>query len=83
MIDNTLVVVDETVMKEGQIKGNGVANIKALATLIEQQLVEYDFQYYQSNFPINANVIVLSEGRSMFKNTLQVPLKKFGTAAAP
>lgn len=46
MVDGTLVVCDETVMKEGMVKQNGVANIKALATLIEQQIVEYDFQYY-------------------------------------
>ncbi|TNV84503.1 hypothetical protein FGO68_gene9640 [Halteria grandinella] len=81
-IDGTLVVADETVLKEGMIMGEGVSNIKALATLAEQQIVEYDFQYYQQSYPVNAGIIILSDGRSMFKNTLQVPVG-LGKAAGP
>jgi len=69
-------------MKEGQLKGEGIAAIKALATLIEQQAVEYDFQYYQQSFPINAGVLVVSDGRSMFKNTLHLPVRQAGPAPA-
>jgi hypothetical protein len=47
MVDGTFLIGDETVMKTGTVKENGIASIKALATLIEQQVVEYDFQYYQ------------------------------------
>ena len=47
MVDGTFLIGDETVMKTGTVKENGIARIKALATLIEQQVVEYDFQYYQ------------------------------------
>lgn len=35
MIDGTFVIGDETHMKEGVLKDNGIANIKAFATLIE------------------------------------------------
>ncbi len=35
MIDSTFVITDETWMKEGQVKENGLNNIKAVATLIE------------------------------------------------
>lgn len=84
MIEGTFVFADETVLKEGQVKGEGVSNIKALATLIEQQVVEYDFQFYQQSYPINAAVILISDGRSMFKNTLQVPLQAAkSTGSAP
>jgi Mini-chromosome maintenance replisome factor len=72
--EGTFIVCDETVMKGGTIKETGVANIKALATLIEQQTVEYDFQYYQQSYPVNFGVLLLSDGRSMFKNTFHVPL---------
>jgi hypothetical protein len=34
-MDGTFIIADETVMKGGVIKENGVANVKALATLIE------------------------------------------------
>jgi len=37
---------DETHMKEGKLINNGVLNIKALATLVEEQTVQFDFQYY-------------------------------------
>jgi hypothetical protein len=43
LVDGTFVILDETTMKEGQLKGEGINAIKALATLIEQQVVEYDF----------------------------------------
>lgn len=45
MLDGTHIVCDETQMMEGKIEQNGVANIKALAELIEDQKVVYDFQY--------------------------------------
>ena len=35
MVDGTTVIIDETTMKEGQIKEKGIMNIKTLATLIE------------------------------------------------
>jgi hypothetical protein len=83
MVDGTFLIGDETVMKTGTVKENGIASIKALATLIEQQVVEYDFQYYQQSYPINAGVIILSEGRSMFKNSTHLPLSKANGAAQP
>lgn len=43
----TIFIVDETHMQPGKIINNGVYNIKALATLIEEQQIELDFQYYQ------------------------------------
>jgi Mini-chromosome maintenance replisome factor len=76
MVDGTFLIGDETVMKTGTLKENGILSIKAMATLIEQQVVEYDFQYYQQSYPINAGVIILSEGRSMFKNSTHLPLSK-------
>lgn len=47
MMDGTQVVVDETDMGVGKIGQKGILNIKTLATLIEQQVVNYDFQYHQ------------------------------------
>jgi len=43
MVEGTTVVCDETSITEGQVKENGVNNIKALAHLIEDQKVTYDF----------------------------------------
>jgi len=43
MLDGTCLVCDETQMNAGKIEKNGVNNIKALAELIEDQKVIYDF----------------------------------------
>lgn len=36
-------LIDETLMLEGKIDKNGVDNIKAIATLIEEQNINYNF----------------------------------------
>jgi hypothetical protein len=43
MLEGTNVICDETHIKEGKIEKNGINNIKALAELIEDQKVVYDF----------------------------------------
>jgi len=47
MLEGTNVICDETHITEGKIEKNGISNIKALAELIEDQKVVYDFQYVQ------------------------------------
>ncbi len=76
ILDGTLVICDETAMKEGKLTEKGINNIKSLAHLIELQAIHYDFQYSQVEFQSQAQVIILSDGRSMFKNTMHVPLNK-------
>lgn len=73
MLEQTHVTCDETHFKEGKIDKNGINNIRALAELIEDQKVVYDFQYMKQEFPISASVLILSDGRSMFKNALHIP----------
>lgn len=80
MLEGTNVVCDETHIKEGKIEKNGISNIKALAELIEDQKVVYDFQYVQQDFSLSASVVILSESRSMFKNAYHVPGKGEGEA---
>jgi len=74
-VDGTLVLCDETKMAEGKLTQVGVLNIKTLASLIEEQQISYDFEVQQYPFLANAPVMVLSNGRSMFKNTLHVKVK--------
>ena len=74
MLDGTNIICDETHMTEGKVEKNGVANIRALAELIEDQKVVYDFQYMHQDFPISASVLIMSStSRSMFKNAIEVP----------
>jgi hypothetical protein len=43
MLEGTNLICDETQIKEGKIEKNGIANIKSLAELVEDQKVVYDF----------------------------------------
>ena len=61
-------------MNTGKIDNFGVENIKSLATLIENQNILMDFGYYPLEMPISVPVIVLSDTRTMLKNTLHVPV---------
>lgn len=67
-------LIDETQMKEGKIDKNGVDNIKAIATLIEEQNINYNFQFYQQDMPTNVSVLIVGDGRSMFKNSIHMPV---------
>jgi hypothetical protein len=60
-------------MQSGTIDKNGVQNIKAMAELIEEQKVVYQFEYASQDFPLSASVLILSDTRSMFKNSMHVP----------
>jgi len=74
MLNGTHVVCNETQMNQGKIENNGVQNVKAIAELIENQKVVYDFQYIQQDNPVSASVLILSEGKSMFSNSVHVPV---------
>ena len=81
MLEGTNVICDETGMEPGKIEKNGLQNIRALAELIEDQKVAYDFQYMHQDFQLSASVLIMSnESRSMFKNALWVPVKSVDDA---
>ncbi|KAM4032024.1 mini-chromosome maintenance complex-binding protein isoform 2-T2 [Anomaloglossus baeobatrachus] len=72
---HTLLLVDETVLEQGQLSTTGVHNLTALGNLITWQKVDYDFSYHQMEFPCNINVLVTSEGRSLLPSDCQLHLK--------
>jgi len=77
-LNSTCALFDETEMKEGKSEGEKlVFNMKGLASLIEEQTVRYNFQYHEQNFDCSCPVIIVSTGRSIFKNTTAVPVEAF------
>ncbi|CAI9620864.1 unnamed protein product, partial [Staurois parvus] len=72
---NTSLLVDETLLEQGQLDTTGVRNVTALGNVITWQKVDYDFSYHQMEFPCNINVLVTSEGRSLLSPDCQVHLK--------
>ncbi|XP_029416601.1 mini-chromosome maintenance complex-binding protein isoform X3 [Nannospalax galili] len=73
--NNTSLVIDETLLEQGQLDTPGVHNVTALSNLITWQKVDYDFSYHQMEFPCNINVLITSEGRSLLPADCQIHLQ--------
>ncbi|GAB5593021.1 hypothetical protein Unana1_07921 [Umbelopsis nana] len=66
LLDGTCVLVDETVLKEGTLKDQGVKNMRALNKAIQQQLLGYAYPFHEFDLSIDLGFIVLSRAKSMF-----------------
>ncbi|XP_069755970.1 mini-chromosome maintenance complex-binding protein isoform X2 [Narcine bancroftii] len=75
LASNTSLMLDETLLEQGQLDATGVRNVTALGNLITWQKVDYDFNYHQMEFPCNINVLITSEGRSLLPSDCQVHLQ--------
>jgi len=68
-------VLDECVMNEGQLKEQGVNNLKALAQLMQNQTLQFQFEYTPIDFEVDIPVLVFSEGKSLLPVDLHVPYR--------
>ena len=71
----THLLLDETVMNNGQLNPDGVKNITALGQVIKFQALPYDFGYHNLSFDTDIPCLVLSEGRSILPFDFQLLLK--------
>lgn len=75
LLSSTSVLLDETNMQEGKSEGERlIQNMRGIASLIEEQAVRYNFQYHEQVFNCSCAVIIVSTGRSIFKNAQPVPI---------
>lgn len=63
-------MLDETKLKEGKLNEAGLKNIGALKKLIDNQVVNYDFVYYQMEYDCDIPILTLSEGQSILPVSL-------------
>ena len=73
----THLVLDETVMSDGQLNSQGITNLTSLGQMIKQQSVEYDFGFHKIAFESDIPCLVFSEGRSMLPQDVQVSYPLF------
>lgn len=71
---DTHVVIDETLMTEGNLNQRQLSRLQELTTFVQRQVVDYNFGMYTSPFPVDCPVIVISEGRSLFGVTCTLRL---------
>ena len=74
LVSGSLLLVDATLLEAGKATRHGVNNINALQGLIRDQAIELDFQYAKNKLPVSIPVIILSESRSFFRESLYLPL---------
>lgn len=70
LVDGTVLLVDETVLDEGQLVDPGVRNFQALQNVIQNQTLTYEFPYSQYDFDTDISVLSLSCTRSMLAVSL-------------
>ena len=71
----THLILDETKMNNGQLNQEGIKNLTSLGQMIKTQSVDYDFGFHNLAFDSDVPCLVLSEGRSMLPNDVQVMMK--------
>ena len=62
-------------MKDGKLTQDGIKNLTNLGTMIKIQSLDYDFGFHNLAFDTDIPCLVISEGRSMLPNDVQVMLK--------
>lgn len=79
----TPLVLDESGMDAGTLHASGVANVQGIAQLLAAQTLPYNFVYHTIDFPVDAPVFIVSQGRSLFTATVHVPLQPLAPYVAP
>ncbi|KAL9313778.1 hypothetical protein ACSQ67_019230 [Phaseolus vulgaris] len=64
LAEGSHLIVDETKLEAGTLNSVGVDNCRLLKNLMELQEVEYDFKYYKMDMKTDAQLLVMSEGKS-------------------
>lgn len=68
LLKGTSLIINQVALQTGKLNKNGVLNCQSLSQLIENQIVNYDFEFSQIPFETDCNIVVISENN---------PLKQF------
>ncbi|KAN0064828.1 hypothetical protein ACQY0O_001885 [Thecaphora frezii] len=75
LVNGSMIVVNEGAMKEGELKENGMRNIKSLSSVLESHKLPYIFPYSEFEFETDLNALVLSQGKSFLPFDVQCPIQ--------
>lgn len=73
---HTHLMIDETRLATGQLQSAGLSALGSISQLISNQIVKFDFQFYQLDFEADIPVLVLSEGKSILPSDFHCPLRQ-------
>lgn len=83
LVEGTLLFLDESSMQEGQLKDNGIANVRTLSTVMTTHKLPYAFPFSSLEMDVDLPCIVLSQGKSFLPANVQVPLQVRSGSDAP
>jgi hypothetical protein len=75
LIKGTLLFIDESTMNEGQLKDNGIANVRALSDLLTTHKLAYAFPFSSHEMDTDLPCVVISQGKSFLPIDVQIPLQ--------
>jgi hypothetical protein len=71
----TVLVLDESVLAEGQLDARGTRNVQVLQEVVSAQTLQYRFPYMDTSFPVDLPSLVLAHGNAtLVKADLVLPL---------
>ncbi|CBY32838.1 unnamed protein product [Oikopleura dioica] len=71
----TLLMLNECGMSSGNLTQVGMKNIETMRLLMEEQKLEFDYQFYKKDFEVEANCIVVSKGKPILPFDYSVLVK--------
>ncbi|CAG5111957.1 Oidioi.mRNA.OKI2018_I69.chr2.g6222.t1.cds [Oikopleura dioica] len=71
----TLMVLNECGISAGNLTQVGMKNIETLKLLIEEQKLEFDYQFYKKDFEVDSNCLVISKGKPLLPFDYSVLVK--------
>ncbi|XP_044735923.1 mini-chromosome maintenance complex-binding protein [Chrysoperla carnea] len=72
---HTHLIIDESRLQAGRLDQIGVKNVQALANVVRNQRLPYDFKFYQMDYDTDIPVLIFSEGKSLLPCDFHVPLE--------
>jgi len=63
--EHTAVVIDETMLGQGQLNETGLRNLESLKVLLREQRVNYDFEFHTIPFDVRSTDLVLSRSKPL------------------
>ncbi|XP_045470802.1 mini-chromosome maintenance complex-binding protein [Harmonia axyridis] len=72
---NTSLILDETKLQPGKLNQAGITALQAIAKVITDQTLSYNFNYYSVNFDCDIKFLIVSEGKSLLPSDCHVVLQ--------
>lgn len=73
LVRHSVLFIDESSMNEGQLRENGINNIRSLSTVLQTQKLPYTFPFSTHEMDTHLSCIITSQGKSFLPIDVQIP----------